>query len=421
MSAATRGPSARAETSRRRPPPDLREPTPIERIARQLLPIPTAPYAEQGVLAYVRRFAGERGLGFEADRFGNGYVRHAGRRRRAAGARPLVLSAHADHPGFVVTAVRGRRLELEFRGGLSASYGRGERVRLFAAPAGEEPPDEDSPAGQGELGFAVIGSVRADERGRLLSARATASASATRPQPGDLALWDVEPARVRGRRLVARGCDDLAGCVAVLAALDRAAVARAPGELIGLFTRAEEVGLRGASAAARARLLPDDAVVVATETSSSAGGRARAGGGPIVRVGDALHLFSPAVALWMTGVAQELAREDDSFRYQRKLMDGGVTEATAYDLYGYDTGALCVALTNYHNGGPRGRVAAESVDLDDLEGLARLMLRLLAELPRLKRARAELLVRYDRLAREAGPLLRTSRGGVSKRTVARSK
>jgi endoglucanase len=397
-------PSATTRPARRRRGP--REPTPIEQIARELLPIPTASYAEHGVLAYIRCFAEERGLGFEFDRFGNGYVRHVGRRRRGGGARPLVLGAHVDHPGFVVSGARGRRLQLEFRGGLPATYGRGERVRLFAAPSDQGPSDD----GPREGGVAVIRSVRADERGRLLSARATLEAGAPPTQPGDLALWDVEPARIRGRRLVARGCDDLAGCVAVLSALDRAAAARAPGELVGLFTRAEEVGLRGASAAARARLLPEDAVVLAIETSSSAGGRAKAGGGPIVRVGDALHLFSPAVSLWMTGVAQQLAREDEGFRYQRKLMDGGVTEATAYDLYGYETGALCVALANYHNGGPRDRVAAESVHLDDLEGLARLLLRLLAELPRLGRARADLLARYDRLGREAGPLLRAARG-----------
>ena len=255
-----------------------REPTPIEQIAGELLPIPTVSYAEHGVLDYIRRFAEERGLGFELDRFGNGYVRHSGRRRRGGGARPLVMGAHVDHPGFVVTEARGRRLQLDFRGGLPASYGRGERVRLFAAPFDE---------GARDGGAATIRSVRADERGRLLSARATLEAGAPPAAVGDLALWDLEPARIRGRRLVARGCDDLAGCVAVLAALDRAAATRAPGELVGLFTRAEEVGLRGASAAARARLLPENAVVLAIETSSSTGGRAKAGSGPIVRVGDA--------------------------------------------------------------------------------------------------------------------------------------
>ena len=404
MTRAGRSPVPGRGAAGRRGPAPRREPTPVARIARELLPIPTVPYLEHDVLAYLRRFAGERGLDFTLDRFGNGYLRHVGRRRRGAAARPLVLSAHTDHPGFVVTAVRGRRLELEFRGGVPASYGRGERLRLFPAPV---------PGGSGvgvpaDLGFAAIDGVDADERGRIRSARATAAAGAA-PRPGDLALWDVEPARLRGRRLVARGCDDLAGVVAVLAALDGAAASRAPGELIGLFTRAEEVGLLGAAAAARARLLPDDAVVIAVETSSSAGGRARAGAGPIVRVGDAVHLFSPAVALWITGVAQALANEDEGFRFQRRLMDGGVTEATAYDLYGYETGALCVALANYHNAGPGGRVAAESVDLRDLEALARLMSRLLAELGRLPRARPALLARYDRLARGAGSRLRSRR------------
>ena len=403
MTAPRRSPTPDAPRSRRGAPRARREPTPIAGIARELLPIPTAPYLEHGVLAYVRRFAEERGLGFRLDRFGNGYVRHAGRRRRGAAARPLVLSAHTDHPGFVVTAVRGRRVELEFRGGLSASYGPGERLRLFPSPARED----GTGGGQAALGLAVIDEVAADERGRIRSALATAASAS--PLPGDLALWDVEPARVRGRRLVARGCDDLAGCAAVLSALDRASAAGAPGELIGLFTRAEEVGLLGASAAARARLLPDDAVVIAVETSSASGGRARSGGGPIVRVGDAMHLFSPAVSLWMSGVAQELAREDGEFRYQRKLMDGGVTEATAYDLYGYETGALCVALANYHNAGPRDRVAAESVDLRDLDAMARLMARLLGELARLPRARRSLLARYDRLVRGAGPRLRSRR------------
>lgn len=408
MAAARTSAPRDAPGSRRRAPPARREPMPIAGIARELLPIPTAPYLEHGVLAYVRRFAEERGLGFRLDRFGNGYVRHRGRRRRGAAARPLVLSAHTDHPGFVVTAVRGRRIELEFRGGLSASYGRGERLRLFPSPARGDGAGGDGAGGRlAALGLAVIDEVAADERGRIRSALATATAASARP--GDLALWDVEPVRVRGRRLVARGCDDLAGCAAVLSALDRVAAAGAPGELIGLFTRAEEVGLLGASAAARARLLPDDAVVIAVETSSASAGRARSGGGPIVRVGDAMHLFSPAVALWMTGVAQELAREDGGFRYQRRLMDGGVTEATAYDLYGYETGALCVALAHYHNGGPRDRVAAESVDLRDLDAMARLMARLLGELARLPRARRSLLARYDRLVRGAGPRLRSRR------------
>ena len=162
--------------------------------------------------------------------------------------------------------------------------------------------------------------------------------------------------------------------------------------------------------AGRERLLPEDALVVAVETSSMAGGRAEQGGGPIVRVGDAVHVFSPALTRWMTALAQELAGERrEGFPYQRRLMDGGVTEATAYDLYGYETGAACIALGNYHNAGPRGRVRAETVHLGDLEGLVRLFERMHEQVPRFGRALPGLLRRYDRLGREAAPLLRSPR------------
>jgi putative aminopeptidase FrvX len=159
----------------------------------------------------------------------------------------------------------------------------------------------------------------------------------------------------------------------------------------------------------RARLLPDDALVVAVETSSMAGGRAVQGGGPIVRVGDAIHVFSPRITRWMVALAQELGAADASFRYQRKLMDGGTTEATAYDLYGYETGAACIALGNYHNAGPRGRVAAETVHLGDLEGLVRIFGRMLETVPKADAHLEALRKRLDGLGREAAGPLRRSR------------
>src|SRR5690606_31785487 len=81
---------------------------------------------------------------------------------------------------------------------------------------------------------------------RLAAARAELIDGAA--EPGDLALWDVEPFRLRGQTVHARACDDLGGCIAILAALDRAATEGRAGHLVGLFTRAEEVGLLGAAA-----------------------------------------------------------------------------------------------------------------------------------------------------------------------------
>jgi hypothetical protein len=55
---------------------------------------------------------------------------------------------------------------------------------------------------------------------------------------------------------------------------------------------------------------------------------------------------------------------------QRCLMSGGTCEATAYQLYGYRCGALCVALGNYHNCGPNDRIESEFVSTDDVHGMA---------------------------------------------------
>ncbi len=364
-----------------------REPIDLATLARALLSRPAVSYLEQHVRDYIRGFAAGRGLDYAEDRYGNAYVAY----RRGASRRPLVLGAHMDHPGFVVEARRGKRLDLLFRGGLSSEYGRGEHLRLYAAATGEP------------TGTATIEAVRA-ENGRIAGARAHLDEGTV--EAGDMALWDVTPFSQRGQLIHARQCDDLGGCIAVLATLDRLAAARTPAHVIGLFTRAEEDGLRGAAVVGRERLLPDDAIVLAIETSSMAGGRAEQGAGPVVRVGDAIHVFSPRVTQWMTALAQELRAQDSTFAFQRKLMDGGVTEATAYDLYGYETGAACVALGNYHNAGPRRRVAAETIHIGDLDGLARLCVRMAETTPRFDSYLPGLRKRFDRLGQEAAATLR---------------
>ncbi|MEZ4501301.1 MAG: hypothetical protein R3C39_01610 [Dehalococcoidia bacterium] len=371
-----------------------RQPRPLAELFREVVSIPTASYEEQHVLAFVRAFAEERGLLYEEDAYGNAYVTY----KRGPARRPLVLGAHTDHPGFVVRDVNARTVELEFRGGLSGDYGSGERLVIYEAATGLE------------RGSARIRSVQTNRGAggpRIAGARATLDRG-VEAAPGDFALWDVDVCRVRGEVVRARQCDDLAGCVSVLATLDRLSVLRPNGHVIGLFTRAEEIGLRGAAIVGRERLLPENALVIAVETSSMAGGRAEQGAGPIVRLGDAMHVFSPKVSQWMVALCQAMREEDRDFRYQRKLMDGGTTEATAYDLYGYETGAACIALGNYHNAGAKNRVAPETVHLGDLEGLVRLFLRMNETLPRYETYLPEMTKRFDRLGREAASTLRAT-------------
>jgi endoglucanase len=141
----------------------------------------------------------------------------------------------------------------------------------------------------------------------------------------------------------------------------------------GLLTRAEEVGFVGALAVARRGHLPRAARIVAIEASKALP-HAPQGAGPILRVGDRTSVFDDGLTRWIGRVASELeGPKGKRFRWQRRLMDGGTCESTAYQLYGYRCAAMCLPLGNYHNMSDRSgrRIEAESIRLSDLVGLVR--------------------------------------------------
>lgn len=64
--------------------------------AERLMSVPAAPFFEMGVRRDAERIAQENGLDSRPDQFGNLWVHFQSSRQ----VRPLVLSAHLDHPGF---------------------------------------------------------------------------------------------------------------------------------------------------------------------------------------------------------------------------------------------------------------------------------------------------------------------------------
>ena len=331
-------------------------------LAARTLALPTAPFLEGAVIAWLLEFAAARPhLRAKVDADGNLEIRRRGLRRRGA---PLVLSAHMDHPGLHALSCRpegrGFRVEARFLGGVPPTAMRGARVRFLA---------------HGVERRARVLSARRRRAGQ--DARLVLHAASAVPA-GALGTWDV-PAFARDRRrpdlLRARACDDLAGVAAALALLDaieRIDPARRV-DVRGLFTRAEEVGFVGALARARRGGLPRGACVISLE-ASRAFPHAPQGAGPIVRVGDRSSVFDDGLTRWLVRVAERLAASRrGGFRWQRRLMDGGSCEATAYQQLGFRSAALCVALGNYHNVTTRGRIGAESIRLSDLVGLVRLL------------------------------------------------
>ncbi len=362
-----------------------------QRILNEVLSIPTAPFAEHQVIAYVERFCSRRApVTMTRDAAGNVLIHVRLGRRKIA--RPVCITAHLDHPGFVADRMVGKnRLRAFWRGGVPKEYFVGSAVRF----------DVDGEWIRGKV--LSIKTVLLDEKERVN----TAMVRVPTPVPtGSIGMWDLPDPVIRGRRIFARACDDLAGASAMLCAIDELCREGGDCDAYFLFTRAEEVGFIGAIAAAKSGTIPRKCFVVAMETSSERP-HAKIGDGPILRVGDRASTFNHAVTAHCHRIAGDLSLADRRFRYQRKLMDGGTCESSAYCRLGYEATGLCVALGNYHNiDAKRRKIGPEYVDLDDLENVIKWFVEL-ARAPRPYTGRDESLdqqlsnleKRYSRLLR----------------------
>jgi endoglucanase len=275
-------------------------------LTRTILAQPTAPFHEDAVRAEILiQLAQLPSVHVEQDDFGNVLARYDG----CSGHAEYAFAAHMDHPAYVGE---------EFLGGVPEAY------------RAKKPPTRDF---------------------------------------GAFAMWDLPACEVHDGRIHSRACDDLIGCVAILALFQELDRTKALPTVYGLFTRAEEVGFVGAIQLAKTGRVPKDVTIVSLECSSEKSpGAGRMGDGPIIRVGDKTSIFDDAATAALTKAAT-----DAKLPYQRCLMSGGTCEATAYQLYGYRTAALCVALGNYHNCGPDETIAPEFVTVDDVHGMIQLM------------------------------------------------
>ncbi len=377
----------------------------VRALAARTMACPTAPYREGAVIAWVREFAaGAPSLLVREDNDGNLELRRRGVPRSRA---PLVFNAHMDHPGFrALRSTRGRRavrIDALFLGGVRPEFFPGAHARFFASDGADAAADTVR---------ARVVEARPDRRSGELRVRLEARHPVRR---GAFGMWDLPAFREnrakRGLRLEGRVADDLAGVTAILALferLERIDPARRI-DVRAVLTRAEEVGFVGALAIASAGRLPPGARVIAVEASKALPNAPR-GAGPIVRVGDRSSVFDDGLTRWVDAVARDLAasRGSGRFRYQRRLMDGGTCESTAYQQYGYRTTGICLPLANYHNMSERGTIAAEAIDFSDLVGLVRLfegMVRRDRECPR--RGSADpLRKRLDALYRRSRAQLR---------------
>jgi putative aminopeptidase FrvX len=346
-----------------------------------LTQVPTVAGREQRVVAWIRQWVDARPeLELTFDGGGNMHV--ACRDEAGVGA-PVYFTAHLDHPAFTVERVLGPgTVQLGFRGGVMEDYFRAARVRIHATG--------------GTFTGALI--ERISQTGSFPGYLAELDDESADIGVGDIATWELPPARIEDGLLHTHACDDLAALAAALAAYDTLLLSWGAGSsrqnVRLLFTRAEEIGFIGAIAACREKTMPENARVIALENSRSFDD-SPIGGGPIVRVGDRLSVFSPGLTAAIAKRAEEIAggaaptasqklSEAPAWKWQRKLMAGGACEATVFCTYGYEATCLCLPLGNYHNMGDLAavqagtnaspaRIAPEFISVADFDGLVDLL------------------------------------------------
>jgi len=271
---------------------------------------PTAPFHEDAVRAEIERQLGNCSR-VKLERDGFGNLIATYHRGRATKA-GWALAAHMDHPGWV----RNAKGERQFLGSVAERFRKRPKMKRF----------------------------------------------------GEFAMWDLPAFEVREGKIYSRACDDLVGCAEIICVLRELQETQTTARCVGLFSRAEEVGFVGAIQLAKTGMLPRSLTILSLETSTPRGS-AQMGKGPIVRVGDRISTFDgPATARLLQ------AAERKKIAIQRCLLDGGACEATAYQLYGYTCAAASLALGNYHNVTPEGRIACEFVASADFIGMVRLCL-----------------------------------------------
>lgn len=249
----------------------------------------------------------------------------------------LLLSAHMDEVGFIVTRVEENGL-LRFAavGGIDPRtavgkpllVGEGQTPGVIGTKAVHlQESEEKNKAPKLESLYIDIGADSAEQALALV-------------RPGDMATYDVPFTALGDRRWMGRAIDDRAGC-ALLVELIRSELAY---DCTFAFTVQEEIGCVGGGTAAYG-IQPDFAIAVETTTAADIGGvtpekRVCAlGKGPVISYMDRGAIYDRAFYRFAGGLAEEL-----HLPWQTKEGIYGGNEARSVQVAGAGCRVLAISL-----------------------------------------------------------------------------
>ena len=186
---------------------------------------------------------------------------------------------------------------------------------------------------------------------------------------GDAAGF-VRPFTAQGHRLTAKSMDDRIGCVVAIEALKRLSVT--PHDVYFVFSVQEEVGTRGAEAAAN-RLDPDVGIAIditsTGDTPESWPMSVSLGRGAAIKVKDAGMIAHAGLVRLMKQRAQEA-----DIPYQLEVLEGGSTDARSIQIANAGSAAGCISIPCRYVHTP-----SETVDARDVEASIQLLVEILSK------------------------------------------
>ncbi len=294
------------------------------------------------------------------DAMGNLIV-HLGPASPPAGSDPLkvMIAAHMDEIGVMVSHIMDNGfLRFTNIGGVFPHTLLGGRV-IFA---------------NGTIG--VIGSDRIEDRSKVHPLdKHFIDVGATGRDDVPVAVGDAagffRPFEAQGSRLTAKSMDDRIGCVVAIEALKRLDRSQMNHDLTIVFSVQEEVGTRGAQAAAN-RLLPDVGIALdVTLTGDIPEARSMnvgLGKGAAIKVKDSGMIAHAGLVRLMRQRAEEAG-----ITYQLEVLDGGSTDARSMQIAGPGCAAGCISIPCRYV-----HTQSETVDAADVESSIELLVAILS-------------------------------------------
>ena len=317
---------------------------------RAVLECPTAPLHESEVMAFISTFGSLRGLSETRDAYGNLVLTHEGHvglpheghvgqpheghvGQPHEGHAPLTFLAATDHPGCEIVAVAGNIAEAIWHGELPAASIGDARLRFFGSNVPRAARITSLSTRTTPGGEVVVDRLLLSPEGRV--------------HVGDFGVLDFPGVSTEGEWLRARGASQLVGTGLLLELLDRLVLGRlvlgrSTARVQAVFVRASVLMHAGALAALKSGIFLAGQSVISVHGCPEQPG-ASCGGGPVLRLGDALGLYDPGLC---RALAQMASRHhlSDGHPFQVAHLPVGHSDAGVLGLHGLSTAAITVPI-----------------------------------------------------------------------------